>query len=646
MLQIRRCVLGTAGHVDHGKTALVKALTGVDTDRLDEEKRRGITIELGFATWPLREDLVASIVDVPGHERFVRTMAAGASGLDAVLLVIAADDGVMPQTREHLHICQLLGVRRGLVVISKSDLVDAELLELVAEDVNETVRGTFLEDAPVLACSALSGQGLPAVADAVRATLDGLSQRPDSGPAYLSVDRVFHKAGFGCVATGTLLTGRVRVGDSLEALPGPRGELLSGLRVRGLQVQDREVEQVPAGVRVALNLRGEGSDVISRGMALASAGWQQPTAQLHVEIQLLEGVEPVDGEARLSLHLGADDVLVRAIPLGQRRVEAGARAPVRLVADRPVAAFAGQYLVLRQPGRHGMGTVGGGRVLDPHPAAGKGSLARWARVATALSHGELAQRMHALLQDARESGASRGELARRLPPDEDLDKALAELEKLKAVVKIDGGATSRWVDGEVLQGIAARVLDEVGSYHAAHPALAGVTAAELRGQVPQLSTWLVERAVQLLVEEGRLERQDQVLHRPDHKVAQGAAGASVDALAALYQERGLSAPLDDEAREALQLSAALFRDALNELKRQGRLVRLADRLHVDRQALDAIRGRVLDHLAHTPQLSPADLKQLSGGLSRKYIIPLLEWLDTEGVTLRRGDVRVARSARR
>jgi len=643
MAELRRRVIGTAGHVDHGKTALVKALTGVDCDRLEEEQRRGITIALGFATWLLADDLAVSVVDVPGHERFVHTMVSGASGLDAVLLVVAADDGVMPQTREHLQICQLLGVRRGVVAITKRDLVDDEMLELVREDVRDAVAGTFLDGAPVHACSAHTGDGIEALVAAVRQLLETSERDRATGPAFLPVDRAFTKAGFGTVVTGTLLSGGLSVGDAVTALPGPRGEGRDGLRVRGLQIQEQAVEVATAGVRLALNLRGPQAEALRRGEVIVSEGAQLATRQLHVELSLLPAASPIEERAQLSLHLGAGAELVQASPLGGRLIAPGSSGLARLVCERPVAAYVGQRFVLRQPGRHGLGTIGGGRVLDPHPGTGKGSFKRWHRVAAALAQPELEGRLRALLEDAREAGLSARELARRLAPAEDASAALQALVAAGQAIVVESGGEQRHVDAARVERLGALLLEVTRRFHTEHPVLAGVSPAELKSQLPPLATWLAEAAVARLIDGAALRRVGSVVALPDHSPDKQVGAGALQRVAARYRSAGLKPPLDDELRAELDLKPALFRDVLNELKRRDTVERLAENLHFDREALRALRTQVEAHFAREPELSPARLKEMGGGLSRKWAIPLLEWLDREGVTTRKGDVRIARA---
>jgi selenocysteine-specific elongation factor len=632
-------IVGTAGHIDHGKTTLVRALTGVDTDRLPEEKRRGITIELGFATWRAAEDLDLSIVDVPGHERFVRTMVAGAAGIDLVVLVVSADDGVMPQTREHLAVCELLGVRRGLIVLTKADLADEEMLELVREDVADAVQGTFLEGAPMLACAATTGEGVDEVRDAILSAVRAHPGRDAQGPAFLPVDRVFTKAGFGTVVTGTLLCGELAAQDDVDVLPGPRGRGLRGLKARGVQVHSEARERARAGMRVAVNLRGSDHESVSRGDVVVGASSREPTIALHAEVRVLESASAISERDELALHLGTTDALARVVPLGDGPIEPGATGLLRVVAKTPVVAYAGQRLVLRKPGQHGQGTVAGGRVLDPHPTTGKGSFKRWREVTARIAQDDAADRLLALVADARAEGITEEELGRRLPPGEDLPALTQAAQARGDIVRMDA-AQPRWVQAGRVDGVKGALLERVRAFHAQRPLLLGVSSGELQTQVAAHERALVEPALAALVRDGALVDADGAVRLPDHDPASGAAGQTLSGAEALWRDAGLTPPLDDEARAQLALEAPALKDAVTELKRKGALTRLGS-LHFHSSALDDLRSRVGAHFgAGKAELSTADFKELAGGVSRKYAIPLLEWLDAEGVTKRAGDVRV------
>ena len=362
---MKHIVMGTAGHVDHGKTALIKRLTGVDTDRLKEEKERGITIELGFASLSLPDGRVLGVVDVPGHERFVRNMVAGAAGIDLVVMVIAADEGVMPQTREHLQICTLLGIRKGFVALTKIDMVDEEWLTLVREDVREFLRGTFLEDAPVVPVSSLTGAGFPELIETIARVADEVEEAADVGLFRLPVDRVFTMKGFGTVVTGTLTSGRVTTGEEVEIYP-------AGLRarVRGIQVHNQPVDTAEAGQRTAVNLQGVDRAVIERGYLLAGKGALAVSQRLDCLYRHLAGAaRKLKNRALVRLHTGTSEVMARMILLDRDELEPGEEANAQLVLDAPLAVVAGDRFVVRSYSP--VTTVGGGVILDPLSAKHK-----------------------------------------------------------------------------------------------------------------------------------------------------------------------------------------------------------------------------------------------------------------------------------
>ena len=358
MPQMRDLILGTAGHIDHGKTALVRMLTGINTDRLPEEKQRGITIDLGFAALELGSARLA-IVDVPGHERFIRNMLAGATGVDLALLVVAADDGVMPQTREHLQILSLLGLAGGLIVLTKCDAADPSWTDLVEQDVRELVHGTFLASADLVRCSATTGQGIDELRQALERLVDQCPDRPDAGPFRMAIDRTFTRPGFGAVVTGTVVSGRAAVGDELEWLP--RGQLL---RVRGLHRHDHPSEWVGRGMRAAINLVGARHSEIVRGQELATPGYLRPTRVLGVEIAASHtAARPLKHRARYRLHLGTAEVLATLTLLSQNRLDPGESSIGQLLTNADVVAVWGQPFILRE--ESAATTLGGGRIVQP-----------------------------------------------------------------------------------------------------------------------------------------------------------------------------------------------------------------------------------------------------------------------------------------
>jgi selenocysteine-specific elongation factor len=601
---IRRVVVGTAGHVDHGKTALVRALTGVDCDRLPEEKRRGISIELGFAEWRVSDDLRASVVDVPGHEAFVRTMIAGAHGIDGVVLVIAADDGVMPQTREHLEVCNLLGAVRGVVALTKRDRADDARLAEVHAEARALVRGTFLEGAEIVPCCALDGRGLAEIRAAVARWEP--SARPTAGPAWMPIDRVFTLAGAGTVVTGTLVRGVLRSGEAVEVLPVDGG--VARATMRTLQVHGAPVDEARAPARVAVAIRHERRVAIDRGAVLATPGAQRPTRALVVRVTVVGDLAP---RGEVTVHAGAAKVAGVARVLERD----GQEALVRIALARPLATYPDDRVVLRRPDLPARRTVAGGHVVDPHP---RGRSARAIAAAQTLDDRVLA------LVDA---GADRDELARRTSWGSGWEAAVERLVRSGVLRDLEGTLVRAGRVEAAADAIVARLAER----HADRPERSGVPLAEVATDVA------ARAALEGLGASGRVVIDGGFARLPDH----GAAASPLAAQIARELARaGLAPPSEGEVLRAVGAEARAFRDALDDLKRRGRVHAIGGHLF-DAAAVRDLETRVRAHFAGSPELRPADLKALCGGLSRKYAIPLLEWLDRQGVTRRVGERRVA-----
>jgi len=643
----KRIVLGTAGHIDHGKTALVKALTGVDTDRLREEKRRGITIELGFAHLPLPDGTVAGVVDVPGHERFVRAMAAGAGGIDLVVLVVAADEGVMPQTREHLDICRLLGVPRGVVAVTKADLLPDlgdDWLPLLEQDVRAAAKGTFLEAAPILPVSARTGAGLPELVAALAALAREVPERPTDGPLFLPVDRAFSLKGFGTVVTGTLLSGAVAAEDEVALSPPAHGQ--GPLRVRSVQVHGKPVERGLAGQRTAVNLPGVEAHAISRGQVVVHAGVVPVSRALDVELTLLAAApKPLRHRAKLLLHVGTAQVPAAVALLDRGELAPGETALAQLRLAAPAAALPGQRFILRGFAvLEGRGkTLAGGRVLAV--AARRRKRGRPAELAQleALARGDAEARIGAVLAMAGPAGLASEALGGRtaLAP-----KALqAALDRLGA----RGGALlfdrerRAYVAGEVARGLAARLVEAVRASHAAKPLAAGISREELRGKLPPVTDpRLFARLLAQLVEKGELVAEGDHVRAPSHHAASGAAGGALKAkVAAALARGGLTPPWLAELPAALDAPADEVAAVMKLLAAEGRAVRVTSELYFDAAAVEKLRERLVAHLRARHEITTQEFKDLVGA-TRKHVIPLAEYFDREKVTLRVGDKRVLR----
>ncbi|HET8541332.1 MAG TPA: selenocysteine-specific translation elongation factor [Anaeromyxobacter sp.] len=645
---MKRVVVGTAGHIDHGKTSLVRALTGIDTDRLSEEKRRGITIELGFAHLALPDGTVAGVVDVPGHERFVRSMAAGAGGVDLVVLVVAADEGVMPQTREHLDICRLLGVARGVVAVTKSDLLPdlgAGWLPLLEQDVREVARGTFLEGAAIVPVSSATGEGLDRLVAELARLAAEVPERPADGPAFLPIDRAFSLKGFGTVVTGTLLCGELREGDEAALLPAAHG--VGALRVRSLQVHGVGTPRALAGQRTAVNLPGVEPAAIRRGQALVHRGVVPASSVLDVELVLLAAApRPLRHRAKLLLHVGTAQVPATVALLDRGELAPGATAFAQLRLGAPAAALPGQRFILRGFAvLEGRGkTVGGGRVLAvaaPKRRRGRPEATRQLEV---LARGDADARVAAVLEMAGPAGLDAAALVGRtaLSP-----KAVAAaLERLGA----RGGAVlfdrerRAWAAGAVADELSARLVRAVDAFHAEKPLAAGVGREELRGRLPPVvDPRLFQRLLAQLADRGELVVEGDHARRPGHAAAasRGAGGAQKEKLAEVLAKGGLTPPWLSELPAAVGASADDVHALLKLLAAEGRAVRVSSELWFDAAALGGLRARLVAFLRERRSITTQEFKDLVGA-TRKHVIPLAEHFDNEKVTLRVGEKRVLR----
>jgi selenocysteine-specific elongation factor len=642
---MKSIIVGTAGHIDHGKTTLVRALTGVDADRLPEEKRRGITIDLGFAELSLG-DLVIGFVDVPGHERFVKNMLAGAHGIDAVALVIAADEGVMPQTREHFDISKLLGVAHGLVVITKIDAVDDELLELVRADAAELVAGSFLEHAPVVAASARSGAGLDELKERLREVAARVPARSSLSIARLPVDRAFTMRGFGAVVTGTLVAGEIAEGDELELLPvGVR------VRVRGLQVHGRTTPRAVAGQRTAINLGGVDAASIERGMTLAPAGRLRATQIIDTELEVLPTApRAVRSRARVRVHLGAAEVLARVQVLEESgEIAVGARGYAQLRLESPVAALPDERFIIRSysPQR----TIAGGRILDAFASKHRGRARLDARTRlVALTQADGAARVVLYVEAAGDAGLRRADLAARTGwRDEALDAATAEAIARGALVEAEGVYLGLKNFANLLE--AARSLVE--AHHKREPLQRGLARETLRERLFTHVAPEVFRAVLAGAERaGVLISERDIVRAGSHTLALSDADSALRTrLEQIYLEAALAAPtFDDALARAATAAVAGGKGITREHARKilqlsidsGALVRVTNDLLFHRDALARLVETLREYAArHEPErlIDVAAFKDLAN-VSRKYAIPLLEYLDRARITRRAGDRRL------
>jgi selenocysteine-specific elongation factor len=630
---MKHVIVGTAGHIDHGKTELVRALTGVDCDRLEEEKRRGITIDIGFAPLTIGGDVAVGFIDVPGHERFVKNMLAGATGIDLVVLVVAADESIKPQTREHFDICRLLGVEGGLVALTKADLADAEMLEIVQLEVRDLVKGSFLDGAPILPVSARTGRGIPELLAALRAR--ALEARPRSAAAFfrLPVDRAFSIKGFGAVVTGTLVAGEVADGD--EAAVYPAG---TRARIRGVQVHGRAVPKASAGQRTAVNLQGVDAAGLVRGQVLAPPGCLRPSSLLDVELTVLPGAPaPLKDLARVRFHVGTSEVLARVKLLGAAAVAPAETAFAQLRLETPGLGLPGDRFVMRQYSP--MVTIGGGRILDAHPEKHRGEAAPARAALERLAAGgpdDLC--LHALASAPAGLAASEMVVRTGRAPEEAARIRDRLVRGGLAVPAGDGAGTLLHRDW--YERHRGRTLEVLTEFHRANPLMIGLPREELREKVlpgapPEVARLVLER----LAAEGRIRLEREFAALASHRLSLSPEDQALsERIEASFRRGELNPATLEEIVEADRLDAARAQRIYHLLLSRGSLVRIRDGKVFHAESLERLKARLWELRATRPVIDVASFKELTG-TSRKNAIPLLEHLDAERVTRRRGNDR-------
>lgn len=626
-------IMGTAGHIDHGKTSLVKALTGIDCDRLQEEKKRGITIELGFAFLDLPGDVRLGVVDVPGHERFVKNMVAGAAGIDFVLLVIAADEGVMPQTREHLEICTLLGIRRGLVALTKVDMVDDEWLELVQEDVRAFLEPTFLTEAPVLPVSAHKGTGLEELKVQVAALAREFERDARSDVFRLPIDRIFTMRGHGTVATGTLISGTLKVGDELEIAPWSRKS-----KVRGLQVHGDSQERADVGQRTAVNLHGLEVEDLERGMVLAHPGTLFPSTTWDLELTCLASTpKALKHRTQIHFHHGTKESLARIYFLDRDKLEPGETAMTQVRFEEPMVGMYGDRCVLRSfsPLR----TVAGGKLINPLGRKVK----RFSPVVDILGRlGESLgdQRILLQLELAGLSGLTFAQLrALTCLETKELEKLLQTLGGRQEAFLFER-ENRTYVHGRLAQELCAGIVDFVTEFHRKEPMKQGVSRGALasgwgKKLHPKLFHFILERTQK----QGDLTADGDLFRLPGHKVSLASDQARLRGIILdAFQKGGLTPPSVKEVLTPLDLEMKEAAPVFRLLQEQGELVKVKEDMFFTTRAMDDLKAMIREFFRDHKEMEPSDFKAVTG-LSRKYTIPLLEYLDKEKMTVRVGDKR-------
>jgi selenocysteine-specific elongation factor len=624
---MKNIIVGTAGHIDHGKTALVKALTGIDADRLEEEKRRGITIDIGFAHLQLTPELRLGFVDVPGHERFVKNMLAGVGGIDLVLFVVAADESIKPQTREHFDICRLLGIRRGIVVLNKADLVDKDILELVRLEMDDFVAGSFLEGAPMVAVSSVTGAGMDELRQALERAAREVAEKNSSGPFRLPIDRAFSAKGFGTVITGTLISGSVKREQEVELYPTGRT-----LRVRGVQVYGQPADRATAGQRTALNLADIEPSEIARGMVLSEAGRFRVTTLLDCRLELLPSAKPLKNRAPVHFHCGTAEIEAEVRLFGGAAViQPGQCSYARIVLREPALVLPGDRFIIRMFSP--VVTIGGGVVVDIGVTGG----VRYRKTDDAgarldvLSGTDVAARVALLVKESRH-GMSFADLVSRTGL---MERDLETIARSPQFLFLE--QPQRWLLDRVwFDATRRKLVEAVSQFHRKSPLLPGIAKQELRGRELVKAPAFVFDALLAAAKEIAVEGET-VRLRTHKLVLKQDEEQARSAIERAFEQAGLAVPAVPEVLAKSGVETARARSLLQILIRERRLIRVTDHLVFHQTAIESLRHLLAGRKA--TRFNVGTFKDWTG-ISRKYAIPLLEYLDRERVTRRDGDERL------
>lgn len=634
---MKHFVLGTAGHVDHGKTALIKAITGVDTDRLKEEKQRGITIELGFASLALPSGQTLGIVDVPGHEKFIKNMVSGAAGIDLVMMVIAADEGIMPQTKEHLNICSLLGISRGIVALTKIDLVDKDWLDLVRSEINGFLQGTFLEGAPIVAVSAVKQEGLNDLIRELDVIAAQINEKTDDGIFRLPVDRVFTMKGFGTVVTGTLVSDHIKTGDDIQILP----ENITA-RIRGIQVHNHPVEEAWSGQRTAINLQGIEKSIIERGNVLVRPETVWPTQRLDVLVEYLASNSKIlKNRSLVRLHTGTIEIIARIILLEKDELKPGEKEFAQIVLSEKDVVVAGDHFVLRSYSP--VTTIGGGLVIDPLPAKHKRHNAKVIEEMNLLQKGSLPEKISVIMERAGFTGINLRCLAFRLGVN--AKKIRQEMETLLSGRKaflLDTEDTTV-ISASFFHQMEELMIKNITAYLKKNSLKEGMPKEELKAsQGNFVSPKLFNMVINSLNKKGTIVSDKDNIRLAGHQVEfSGELDSLRRDIAGVYNDAGLTPPSLSDVMNKFKEQKTKAQSIIKLMLKEGGLIQINEDLCFSRESLEKLRSDYKAQLIKDGKATPASFKDLTG-LSRKYIIPLMEYFDTNKLTVRVGDHRILR----
>ena len=639
---MREIILGTAGHVDHGKTSLIRALTGIETDRLKEEKERGITIELGFAYLDLPCGHRLGIVDVPGHEKFIRNMVAGTAGMDLVAFVIAADEGIMPQTIEHFEICQLLGVRDGLIVLTKKDMVEKEWLDMVTEEVRDFFKGSFLDAAPIVPVDSLSGAGIGEIIKLLDAKVAAMDFHEEFGPFRMAVDRVFSMKGFGTVITGTSLSGRIETGAELKFYPGG----LSA-KIRGIQVHGKDVELVEAGRRTAINLQGIERDQINRGDVAATPGSLIASTLVDAEFQYLPSArKELKNRTQVRVHLGTREIVGRIVLLEADTLAPGEQSPVQLILQEPVAVWPGDRYVVRSYSP--ITTIGGGTILNNAPKKRRRSLEKDRTLNrsffTAFSAADSEQRILLLIEGCGIQGITADQLAARTGIFSKRLKKLLQHPISTGSLQVVDSESQRLLAASVAETVNQQIIGQLTAFHQQNPLKTGLAKEELRSQLrPTVDQKVLYALLNNLAKKGMIEQIGAEVKLSGYTVTLQVNEQEMEQkIGELYQQAGLTPPNLKEVLAAFtQFPEKQIRQVIDLLLARGTLLKINESLCFHASAIQQLQENVVAFIRKEGEIDAPRFKELTG-LTRKFSIPLLEYFDKIKLTIRIDDKRVLR----
>jgi selenocysteine-specific elongation factor len=623
--------------VDHGKTALIKALTGTDTDRLKEEKERGITIELGFASLKLPSGQTLGVVDVPGHEKFIKHMVSGAAGIDLVMMIIAADEGIMPQTKEHLNICSLLGIRTGLVALTKIDMVENDWLELVKTEIQDFLKGTFLEGVPVIPVSALKQKGIDELTAALDTVVQNIPEKNDCGIFRLPVDRVFTMKGFGTVVTGTLISDSISVGEDVLILPEE-----INTRIRGIQVHNQPTQEATAGQRTAINLQGIEKESLQRGDVLARYGTIVPSIRLDVYIDYLKNnAKSLKNRTLTRLHTGTSEIIARVILIEKDELAPGEKGFAQLILEKKDVVVAGDRFVLRSYSP--ITTIGGGLIIDPLPPKHKRLNKKVIEELATLLNGTLPKKIEVILERAGFAGTNLRHLVFRLGTNaKNIKEALQSILSQKSALITDKEETNI-ISASFYEKLAQSAAEIISQYQKKNPLREGISKEELKASLGRdISPKLFFMLLQNLADQKKIEVDKETVRLFGHKVTLADDLNSIrQAILKIYNEAGLTPPSFKDVINNFQDKKTEAQNIIKLLLKDGSLIKINEELIFTREALDNLRKNYKALLVKEGKATPVSFKELTG-LSRKYIIPLMEYFDTDKLTMRVGDHRILR----